>query len=463
MKSNDTQALKNPLETQSIGKLMMRFAVPAIISSLVNSIYNIVDQIFIGQSIGPLGNAATNVAFPLVIIVAAISMMIGVGGASNFSLNLGEGKKESAGRIVGNSLILCVLFGVGLCILVFALLNPMMVLFGARGQVLEYAREYTGITAFGIPFCIIGSAGSQLIRADSSPRYSMLSALSGAVLNTILDPIFIFVFHMGIRGAALATITGQIVTAVVVLLYFRKFKSLKLRQSYFKLRWMEIKAIAALGAAAFFNQLAVTVVQIILNNTLGHYGELSVYGRDIPLACVGIVSKVNTIFISVIFGISQSCQPIMGFNYGAGNFRRVRQSYKTAAIVVTAIAVAAFLCFQIFPRQIIQIFGNGDELYYEFGVRYFRIFLFCVFINGIQILTANFFSSIGKATKGIIVSLSRQILFFLPLIIIFPLILGIDGVLYAGPVADGTAGILAIALSLVEFKKMNAENTAKMP
>lgn len=197
MKSNDTQALKNPLETQSIGKLMLRFAVPAIISSLVNSIYNIVDQIFIGQSIGPLGNAATNVAFPLVIIVAAISMMIGVGGASNFSLNLGEGKKESAGRIV-----------------------------------------------------------------------------------------------------------GQIVTAVVVLLYFRKFKSLKLRQSYFKLRWMEIKAIAALGAAAFFNQLAVTVVQIILNNTLGHYGELSVYGRDIPLACVGIVSKVNTIFISVIFGIS---------------------------------------------------------------------------------------------------------------------------------------------------------------
>lgn len=447
---------RNPLETERIGVLMRRFAVPAIVSSLVNSIYNIVDQIFIGQSIGPLGNAATNVAFPLVTIMAALSMMIGVGGASSFSLSLGEGKKEEAGRIAGNSLVMAAIAGAGLCAVILLFLEPLMLLFGARGQVLAYAMEYTGITALGIPFALFGSAGSQLVRADGSPRYAMVGTLFGAVLNTILDPLFIFGFHMGIRGAALATITGQIITAFIILGYFRKFHSVRLSGKHFRLRAAAVKRISSLGAAAFFNQLAVTFVQIVLNNTLGHYGELSVYGRDIPLACVGIVSKVNSIFISVIFGIGQSCQPIMGYNYGAGNYARVRDAYRTAAVTVTSIASAAFLCFQLFPGQIISVFGKGDALYYEFGTRYFRIFLFCVFINGIQILTSSFFSSIGKASRGILISLSRQTFFLLPLIVLLPLAFGIDGVMYAGPLADGAAGLMSLLFMRREWKEMKA-------
>ncbi len=460
MNQTNTIEAHNPLETESIGKLMRQFAIPAIISGLMNSIYNIVDQIFIGQSVGTLGNAATNVAFPLVTIMASLSMMIGVGGASNFSLYLGKNENEKAAKVVGNSLCMAVLSGIALSVTVLVFLEPLMVLFGARGQVLIYAREYTGITAIGIPFTLFGSAGSQLIRADGSPKYSMFSALSGAILNTVLDPIFIFGFGMGIQGAALATITGQIVTAIAVLLYFRKFRSLRLKREHFFFRARTVRSIVSLGAAACFNQLAVTLVQIVLNNTLGYYGELSIYGRDIPLACVGIISKVNTIFIAVIFGIAQSCQPIMGFNYGAGNYKRVKNAYKMAAIVVTCIATAAFLCFQIFPKQLIYLFGQGAALYYEFGIRYFRIFLFCIFINGIQILTSNFFSSIGYALKGILLSLSRQIFFLLPLVLILPLFLGIDGVLYAGPLADGAAGLMAILFMIHEMRRLSRKDAS---
>lgn len=457
MSNTQTLSRQEHLAADSIGKLMRKFAMPAIISSLVSSLYNIVDQIFVGQSVGPLGNAATNVAFPLVIIVSSVSMLIGIGGASSFSLYEGGGDHENAGNVIGNSLSLCLLSGIFICLVVFSLLDPMMYLFGARGQVFSYAREYTGITAFGIPFCIITSAASQLIRADGSPNYSMASTLSGAILNTILDPILIFGFNMGIRGAALATITGQIVSAIIVLCYFRKFKSIRLHKRFFHLRFPIVRRIASLGAAGCFNSLAVTVVQIVLNNTLGHYGELSIYGRDIPLACVGIVSKVNTIFTSVNFGISQSCQPIMGYNYGAGNFKRVKDAYKTAAIVVTMISTGAFICFQLFPRQIISIFGHGDALYYEFGIRYFRIFLFCTFITGIQTLTASFFSSIGKAGRGILIALSRQIILFLPLIIVLPMFMGIDGVLFSGPIADGASGVLSILLAFLEFKHIDKQ------
>lgn len=444
----------NPLQTESIWKLIRAYSLPAIISGLINSLYNIVDQIFIGQSMGTVGNAATNIAFPLVTILTSLSMMIGVGGASNFSLLLGRKEEKDAGRIVGNSIFFALISGVCLCAAVSAFLSPLMYLFGARGQVLEYSMQYSGITALGMPFAMIGSSCSQLIRADGSPKYAMASSLSGAILNTILDPIFIFALHMGIRGAALATITGQIVTAVLVLLYFRKFRSLQLTKDDFRLRKTALKSICTLGMAACLNQLAVTVVQIVLNNSLGYYGERSVYGRDIPIACVGIISKINTLYIAAAFGIAQSCQPIMGFNYGAGHYDRVRKAYRCAATVIVALGSIAFLCFHLFPRQIIDIFGKGNELYYDFGIRYFHIFLFFVFINGIQILTSSFFSSIGSAFKGICVSLSRQVVLFLPLVLLLPLVWGIDGILYAAPIADGGAFILAVLLYLSQSRQM---------
>lgn len=453
MREQDEQQ-RNPLQTENIWKLIRKYSLPAIISGLINSLYNIVDQIFIGQSMGTVGNAATNVAFPLVTVLTSLSMLIGVGGASNFSLLLGKKSKEKARKIVGNSIVLALICGISLCIIVSAFLAQLMYLFGARGEVLAYSIQYARITAFGMPFAMIGSSCGQLIRADGSPKYAMISSLSGAVLNTILDPICIFVLHLGIRGAALATVTGQMITAVLVLMYFRKFRSLKLQKGDFFIEKTALKRICSLGMAAGFNQLAITIVQIVLNNSLGYYGELSVYGRDIPLACVGIISKVNTIYIAASFGIAQSCQPIMGYNYGAGHYGRVRQAYRCAATVIVTIGSVAFLCFHLFPRQIIAIFGKGNELYYDFSVRYFNIFLFFVFINGIQILTSSYFSSIGKAARGIFVSLSRQVLLFLPLILILPLFWGIEGILYAAPIADGIAFILAVILYLSQSRTM---------
>lgn len=445
--------LKNPLESESIGKLMFQYSLPAIISSLVNSLYNIVDQIFVGHSIGELGNAATNVAFPLVMIITTLAMTFGAGGVSAFSLYLGKKNIKQAKSVVGNSMTMMILSGIVVMIFSFLFLKPIMYFFGGRGQVLEYTLEYTSITIFGIPFAMIGSGASQLVRADGSPRYAMIATLTGAILNCVLDPIFIFGFNMGMSGAALATIIGQIISALLILIYFPHFKSFHLTsQDYFP-RKKSIFQIFSLGMAAGANQFAVTVVQIVMNNTLGYYGELSKYGRDIPLACVGIISKVSSIFNSLVFGVSQSTQPIIGYNFGARNYSRVKETFRRAAFIILGISTVAFICFQVFPRQIIGIFGSGNELYYEFALRYFHIFLFCIFIVGLQILSAQFFPSIEKGAIGTVVSLSRQVFFFLPLVVILPLIWGIDGILWSGPIADGASSLLALFLVQKEMKK----------
>lgn len=453
MKNNEISQLKNPLESEPIGKLILKYSLPAIASGLVSSIYNIVDQIFVGNKIGEMGNAATNVAFPLVMIITTLAMTFGAGSSASFSLYLGQHEEKKAKYIVGNGMTLMIIFGVLVAVISQIFLRQLLTAFGGRAQTLEYAIEYTRILAFGFPFAILLTGASQLIRADGSPKYAMTVTLSGAVLNCILDPIFIFGLDMGMTGAAFATVIGQFGSAILLLAYFAKFKTFRLQKQDFALRKESVSRILQLGTAAGANQLAVTIVQIVMNNTLGHYGELSQYGRDIPLACAGIISKVNSIFNGVIFGIAQSTQPILGYNCGAGNHARVKSTFKRAALIVTAISCTSFLCFQIFPRQIISIFGSGDELYYEFAARYFHIFLFCTFIVGSQILSAQFFPSIGKGGIGTIVSLSRQVFFLLPLMIIFPMFCGIDGVLWAGPIADGLAGILALLLVRREFKK----------
>lgn len=455
--------LNNPLATDNVGKLIFKFATPSIISFLVSALYNIVDQIFIGQGVGMLGNAATNIAFPLNTICTALALLLGIGGASNFNLRMGQKKEEEAAYIVGNSVISMVISGVTLSLLVIIFLNPLLHLFGATKDIMPYALTYTRITAFGIPFLIFSIGCSNLIRSDGSPTYAMLSTLSGAILNTILDPIFIFVFDLGMAGAAYATVIGQILSSIIVARYLFKFKSVKLSRNNFKLRKKLVLAISALGAAACFNQLAMMVVQITMNNILTYYGALSHYGSEIPLASVGVISKVNIVYLAFTLGISQGCQPIVGFNYGAQNYDRVKKTYKTAAIAVTLISIVAFLCFQIFPRQIISIFGQGNENYFEFAQRYFRIFMFMTFVNGIQPLTSNFFTSIGKSQKGIILSLTRQIIFLLPLVIILPKFLGIDGVMYAGPIADSIAFITAGILIYKEIRCMNIKMSEMSP
>ena len=444
----------NPLWYEPIGKLLLRFAVPSIISFLVSALYNIVDQIFIGQGVGMLGNAATNVAFPLTTISTSIALLIGVGAASNFNLEQGRGNRERAGQIAGSGIAMLALFGIALAAAVLLFLNPLLLLFGATEEVLPYAQSYTGITAFGIPLLIFTTGGSHMIRADGSPRYAMYCMLSGALLNTVLDPLFIFRLDMGIAGAALATVLGQAVSAGMAISYFPRFRSVRITWRLLRPRGDCMRAIAALGAAACFNQLAMTLVQITMNNTLTFYGALSDYGQNIPLACVGVISKVNVVLMAFIIGTAQGCQPICGFNYGAKNYPRVKKTYLTAAAVVTAISTAAFLCFQIFPRQIVAIFGEGSEAYFHFAERYFRIYMMLVFLNGIQQLTANFFTSIGKAKMGILMSMTRQILFLLPLIVIFPRFFGIDGVMYAGPIADGVAALLSAFLAGRELYDM---------
>ena len=445
---------ENPLGSEPVSTLLRRFAVPSVIAMLVSALYNMVDQLFIGHSIGVLGNAATNVAFPLSMVCTSIGLLCGIGGAANFNLCMGRREPEHAKSYVGSAISMLAILGVILCVAVQLFLRPMMLLFGATPDVIDYACTYTRITSIGFPFLIVTIGGSNLIRADGSPKFSMLCNLIGAIVNTILDPLFIFVFHMGMAGAALATITGQILSFALVVFYLRGFKTLPLSLSDLKPNMACWARIAALGATPAFNQVAMMVVQIVMNNTLTYYGSNSVYGSDIPLACAGIISKVNMLFFSFVIGISQGLQPIVSFNFGAQKYDRVKDAYKKAVFAATAISIVAFLCFQFFPRQIIGIFGSGSEEYLHFAERYFRIFLFFTFLNGIQPVSSNFFTSIGAPKKGIFLSLTRQIIFLLPLLLIFPYLFGIDGVMYTAPIADLAAASVSIVMVVREFKIM---------
>ena len=445
---------ENPLGSEPVSTLLRRFAVPSVIAMLVSALYNMVDQLFIGHSIGVLGNAATNVAFPLSMVCTSIGLLCGIGGAANFNLCMGRREPEHAKSYVGSAISMLAILGVILCVAVQLFLHPMMLLFGATPDVIDYACTYTRITSIGFPFLIVTIGGSNLIRADGSPKFSMLCNLVGAIVNTILDPLFIFVFHMGMAGAALATITGQILSFALVVFYLRGFKTLPLSLSDLKPNMACWARIATLGATPAFNQVAMMVVQIVMNNTLTYYGSNSVYGSDIPLACAGIISKVNMLFFSFVIGISQGLQPIVSFNFGAQKYDRVKDAYKKAVFAATAISIVAFLCFQFFPRQIIGIFGSGSKEYLHFAERYFRIFLFFTFLNGIQPVSSNFFTSIGAPKKGIFLSLTRQIIFLLPLLLIFPYFFGIDGVMYTAPIADLAAASVSIVMVVREFKIM---------
>lgn len=454
MEETNISQEQNPLGAAPVGGLIGKFAIPAIISMLVSALYNIVDQIFIGQGVGMLGNAATNVAFPVTTIATALALLLGIGGASNYNLEMGAGREKKASSIAGTALSTLVITGVILAVAVLLFLRPLLSLFGATTDVMPYAVDYLGITAVGLPFYALSIGGNHIVRADRSPTYSMTCVLTGAIINTILDPLFIFGFGWGIKGAAWATVIGQVVSGILVIIYFGKFRKMYLEMSMLKPSSECLKAIISLGMASCINQIAMAIVQIVLNNILRYYGGLSVYGSDIPIACVGVISKVNQVFMAICIGISQGCQPIWGFNYGAKKYDRVRLAYRYSMIACTAIATVFFLCFQLFPHQIVSIFGTGSDLYFQFAEHYLKIFMFMTFVNGIQPMSSGFFTSIGKAKLGIVMSLTRQVLFLLPMIIIFSLIMGIDGVMYAGPIADAAAFVLAILFARRELVAM---------
>lgn len=453
--------IMNPLATEKEEKLILKFAIPAIISMLVSSLYNIVDQIFIGQGVGMLGNAATNIAFPISVLCTATALLFGIGSASNFNLESGRGNTKKATEIAGCGLFMLAMCGTLIAVIVILFLDPLLHLFGVTPDVFPYAQDYAGITALGAPFLVFTTGGNHLIRADRSPTYSMTCMLTGAIINTILDPLFIFVFHWGIEGAAWATVIGQVASGIIVMVYFLRFRKMELTWKMFRPRARYIRSIVSLGMASGINQIAIAAVQIIMNNTLKHYGALSEYGPDIPLACVGVVSKVNMLFMAICIGTSQGCQPIWGFNYGAGFYDRVKKTYKRAFQTCLTVGIIFFLCFQLFPRPIISLFGSGEELYFQFAERYFKIFMFMTFMNGIQPMSSGFFTSIGKAKLGIVVSLTRQVIFLIPLVLIFPMFMGIDGVMYAGPIADAAAAFVAITFAVKEHKKMTENKMIK--
>ncbi|HAE52473.1 MAG TPA: MATE family efflux transporter [Ruminococcus sp.] len=445
----------NPLGTESVSKLMFKFAVPSIIGMLVSALYNIVDQLFIGQAVGTYGNAATNIAFPFSTACMAVALLLGIGGASCFNLTMGRGDTKRAGFFAGNSISMLIISGTVIALITLLFLTPLLKLFGSPDDVLPYAKEYVKVTAVGFPFLILTTGGGHIIRADGSPQMTMACNLTGAVINTALDALFVMVFRWGMAGAAAATVIGQFVSAVMVILYVRKFKTVNLEKIHFKPDFTVIKRISSIGMASCFNQLAIAVVQIVLNNSLSHYGGLSEYGSSEPIACAGIVMKVNMIVFSIVIGLAQGTQPIESFNYGARQYDRVKKAYRLAVITGAGISVVAFIMFQIFPRQILSVFGKGSETYFTFGVRFFRIFLFFTWINCLQPITSTFFTSIGKPIKGVFLSLTRQILFFIPFLLILPLFFGIDGIIYTGPTADLLSAVVAIVMAGYEFKLMN--------
>ena len=444
----------NPLGTERVGSLMVKFAVPSIIAMLVGALYNIVDQLFIGQAVGTLGNAATNIAFPLSTSCIALALLFGIGGASNFNLAMGEGRKEEAASYAGNAAVLLIGSGLVLFLVTQLFLTPLLVFFGAPADVMPYAKVYVRITSIGFPCLILTAGGCHLIRADGSPKMSMICNLIGAGINTVLDAIFVLGFRWGMAGAALATIIGQIVSAAVVLYYLAHYKTVHLGKKQLSVESRCAVNIMALGTASFFNQVAMMIVQIVLNKSLTHYGELSEYGAAIPLACAGIVTKVGQLFFSVIIGISQGTQPIESFNYGAKQFGRVREAYNLAVRAGAIISVVSFLIFQVFPGEILALFGTGSDAYFKFGIKFLRVYLFFTFVNFLQPITSTFFTSIGKPQKGTFLSLTRQIVFLLPLTLILPLFVGIDGIMYAAPVADCLAAVIAITMAVKEFREM---------
>lgn len=448
------KSLKNPLETENINQLILKFSVPSVIGMLVNALYSIIDQIFIGHGVGIIGTATTNVAFPITTICTAISMLFGIGGASNLNLFLGRKEKEKAMSITGNAFSLMIIISISLTIIIFLFLDPILYLFGTTNQLYESSKVYVSIISLGIPFLIISSAGSQIIRANGSPFYSMFCMIIGAILNTFLDPLFIFVFNAGIKGAAYATVISQIVSCIMVIIYIFKCKSLKLSLNHFILKRDNINNIVALGAGASLNQICITLFQIILNNSLTYYGALSIYGSEIPLACVGVITKLNTILTALISGTSQGCQPIYSQNYGAKQYKRVYKTlYKVLGLVIIIGAIAE-VCFQLFPREIISIFGKGNEEYFQFAEMYLRIFMLMTFTNGIQPVVGNFLSSIGSAKKAIFVILVKQVVFLIPLLIILPKTYGINGILYAGPITDIATAVLMLFFLKNEIEKL---------
>jgi len=442
------------LGQEKISKLLLAFSLPCIISMVVNSIYNIVDQIFIGQGVGYLGNAATNVIFPLVIMCNAFAGLLGNGAAANLSLRLGEKKEKEASKSVGSTITFTLIFSILLSILFYFLLPVLIKAFGCTEKVYPYALEYGKIILLGAPFMICYTTLSSLIRADGSPKYSMILLLVGAIINIILDAIFILGFDMGVKGGALATIIGQMASFILACSYIKRFKTIKLEKSDYKIDRSVLK-VMGYGLSSFITQMTILALFVFMNNMMTYYGSLSKFGSDIPLSVYGIISKLNSLYVSSVLGIAIGAQPIIGFNYGAGNAQRVKEALRKVVFVNLIIGICFNLCFLLFPRELISLFGSSDNhLYVSFALDCCRIFLMVCFLNSFEMSTSIVVQSLGNVKKATAVSFIRQIILFIPLALLFSHFFGLYGTLYAGPVADTVCFFAVLYIFITEYRKI---------
>lgn len=451
----EKMTMENPLGTQPVDKLIWKFAIPGIISQLVNSVHNIVDQVFLGWGVNDLAIGATNVVFPFTTIMTAVSALIGMGASAHFSILLGKKQTEEAANYLGNAITMMTSISILIAVVSFLFLEPILYLFGATGPIMAYAYPYARIICLGIPFGIFAAGMSYFVRADGSPSYSSGILLSGAIFNIVFDPIFLFLFDMGIAGVALATVLGQVLSAVLALYYLlKKCKTVSIAPQHLRCRPNIIGSIFALGSATFATHVLATVAQIIQMNGLKDYGALSVYGSEAVIAASGAVAKLTIVFLSSVIGIAIGCQPIWGYNLGNKKYSRVRETYLLALRYGTTVSVLSFLILQLFPGLLLKLFGSNDPMFYGFATRYIRIYLAMMFLNAIQPTTSMFCTAIGKARLGLWMAVIRQGILMIPLTLLLPTFLGLDGVLLAGSISDGVAALVVTVIGIGEVKRL---------
>lgn len=446
------------MRDESIGKLLWSFSLPTIVGMVINSLYNVIDRIFVGRGIGSVAIAATTVAFPIMIILMAVSLLIGVGATALISIRLGEQKQDEAERVAGNAMTMLILLPAVFAVLFFLFAEPALVLFGASEAVLPYAKDFVQIIMLGSVFGSISMGMNNFIRAEGNPRMAMYTQILGGVMNVVLNYLFIFTFSWGIKGSALATITAQLISALWVLSYFFTGRSLvKIRARNLKPQMPVLASIMAIGFAPFAIQIASSVQQLILNKTL------QFYGGDMALSAVGIIMSLSTLLFMPILGVSQGAQPIIGFNYGARQYDRVKETLKKGILFGTAIALVGYAVINLWPAQLVGLFSKGETELTALTTHAMRIFFLLMPIAGFQILSSTYFQAVGKALKSAILSLSRQLLLFLPLLLILPRFWGLEGVWRTAPIADVLSLILTAAFIYFEMKSLGREELKNQP
>ena len=434
-------------------KLLMKFSIPAIVGMLVNALYNVVDRIFIGNGVGSLGIAGITIAFPVMLVMMAFAMLVGIGANSLVSIRLGQNKKDEAEVIFGNAFSLLILISLILTIVGLVALEPLLKLLGASEQILPYARDYIQIILLGGVFQAVGMGMNNFIRSEGNPKVAMYTMLIGALINIILDPIFIFVFHWGMRGAALATIISQIVSAIWVLSYFLRGKSLlKLHKRNLILKPIVVRGILALGTAPFVMQIAASIQNSIMNTSL------ATYGGDIAISGMGVVNSIVTLLVMPIFGITQGVQPIIGYNYGAKKYDRVKEAYRLAVIFSTSILIVGWIAIMFFPEQLVSMFNSKDTELMAFGTMAIKRFLMFLPLVGFQVVSSNYFQAVGKSNHSALLGLSRQVLILIPALIILPKFFGLEGVISAGPLADIISTMITGIFIFIEMKKLDVHH-----